>query len=141
MSADPKMILAPYLSFNGDCEAAFQAYARIFGGTLGEMFRYGGSPMAGDVPDGWAEKIMHGSVVIAGVTVMGADMAQDKFDPPKGFSMSVHLKDVAEAERIFGALVEGGQILMPLEKTFWAERFGYAVDRFGITWSINCDAA
>jgi len=132
--------LATYLSFKGDCEAAFRAYAQCFGGTVGELFRYGGSPMADQVPPDWADKIMHGSVTICGQVLMGADMAPLKYEEPRGVSLSLHLKDAAEAERIFNELARGGTIAMALEKTFWAERFGVVVDRFGINWSINCDA-
>jgi PhnB protein len=104
------------------------------------LFRYGGSPMAGEVPGDWSDKIMHGSVVLGDMTLMGADMAPAQYEEPKGFSLSVHLKSVPEAERIFAALANGGRVTMPLEKTFWAERFGTLVDRFGIPWSINCES-
>jgi PhnB protein len=135
------MQLCPYLSFNGGCEAAFNAYVQCFGGRLGELFRWGGSPMADEVPAEWADKIMHGSVTLGSLTLMGADMAPSQYEEPKGFSLSVHIASPAEAERIFAALADGGRVTMPLEKTFWAERFGTLVDRFGIPWSINCESA
>jgi PhnB protein len=131
------MQINPYLSFNGQCEAAFEFYARCFGGTLGEIFRYAGSPMAAQAPPGWEHKVMHGSVTIGGTTLMGADVA-DFYEVPKGFSLSVHIKNTNDAERIFRELSEGGNVMMPLEKTFWAERFGMVVDRFGVPWMINC---
>jgi PhnB protein len=133
------MQVAPYLSFRGDCEEALTLYARCLGGRVGELFRYGGSPMEGDAPAGWSDKIMHGSVQIGDQTVMGADMAPAQYDEPKGFSLSVHLKSTADAERIFQELSSGGKVIMPLEKTFWAALFGMLVDRFGIPWSINCE--
>jgi PhnB protein len=133
------MLMCPYLSFKGDCEAAFTFYAQILGGELGEMHRYGGSPMESDAPAEWADKIMHGSVTIGGQVLMGADVAQG-YEAPTGFSMSLHLKGAADAQRIFGELAKGGAVLMPLEKTFWAECFGVVTDRFGIKWSINCEA-
>jgi PhnB protein len=112
----------------------------VFRGRLGELFRYGGSPMADQVPADWSDKIMHGSLTIGSQVLMGADMAPDQYEVPKGFSLSIQLKDTADAERIFNDLAEGGSVVVPLEKTFWAERFGMVVDRFGIPWSINCEA-
>jgi PhnB protein len=134
------MQVNPYLSFKGGCEEAFALYARCFGGTVGELFRYGGSPLAGDVPPDWSKKVMHGSVTIADRVLMGADMAPQHYEAPKGFSLSIHLTSTADAERIFGELAKDGQVRMPLEKTFWAERFGTCVDRFGIPWTINAGA-
>lgn len=135
------MQMSPYLSFKGDCEAALTLYAQCFGGTVGELFRYGGSPMAGDVPSDWSGKVMHGSATICGQVLMGADMTPNQYEAPQGFSLSVHMSSTADAERIFATLAKGGRIVMPLEKTFWAERFGALVDRFGIPWSINCEAS
>ena len=79
---------------------------------------------------------MHGSVT--GLELSGADVVPERYQEPKGFSLSVQLAKTEEAERIFRELAAGGQVLMPLEKTFWAERFGMVVDRFGIPWLINC---
>ena len=66
-------------------------------------------------------------------------VARDHYEVPKGFSLSLQIKDAAEAERVFQALVKDGKVLVPLEKTFWAARFGMLVDRFGIPWMINCE--
>ncbi len=134
------MQLVPYLSFKGDCEAAFQFYLDLFKGKPGEMFRYAGTPIAGEVPGEWGDKIMHGSITIEGQQLMGADMGPRHYQQPAGFSISLHLKDTGQAERIFKGLSEGGKVTFPLEKTFWAERFGMVTDRFGIPWSINCEA-
>ena len=129
----------PYLSFQGDCEEAFAFYEHCLDGRVGSIFRYAGTPMVGHVPADWSDKIMHGSLTIGGQVLMGADVTPDQYEQPKGFSLSLQIKDTAEAERIFGDLGKGGEVLMPLEKTFWAERFGMLVDRFGIPWMINCE--
>ncbi len=134
------MQMNAYLSFRGDCEAAFTFYAKHLGGTVGQLFRYGGSPMAKDVPGDWSDKIMHGSVTVNGQVFMGGDVAPDAYEAPKGFSLSLHLDDVDEADRVFRALAAGGRVVMPLEKTFWAARFGMLVDRFGLPWVVNCGA-
>jgi PhnB protein len=135
------MEMTPYLSFKGDCEAAFKFYEQALGGHVGATFRYGGTPLAGQVPADWSNKIMHGSVTIGGTVLMGGDIAPDGYEEPKGFSLSLQMKSTADAERIFRELAEGGRVVMALEKTFWAARFGMVVDRFGIPWLINCDGA
>ena len=133
--------LSTYINFKGDCEAAFQFYERCLGATPGPMFRYAGTPLADQAPPDWGDKIMHASVTIGSHVLMGADIAPDRYEAPNGFSLSLQLSDVGEAERIYRELSANGRILTPLEKTFWAERFGVVVDRFGITWLINCDGS
>ena len=135
------MQVTPYLSFDGQCEAAFKFYERCFAGRLGSIFRYAGSPMADQVPPDWQNKVMHGSVAIADLVVMGADVSPERYEAPKGFSLSVQINSTSEAERIFHELARDGRIVMPLEKTFWADRFGVVVDPFGISWLINCEGA
>jgi PhnB protein len=135
------MRMNPYLSFKGDCEAAFTFYAQHLDAHPGQMFRYGGSPMSGDVPPDWSNKIMHGTVTIGGTVLMAGDVAPERYEAPKGFSLSLQIDRTSEAERVFHALAEGGTVVMPLEQTFWAARFGMIVDRFGIPWLINCEAS
>ena len=135
------MQVSPYLSFNGECEAAFTFYARCLGGELGSIFRYAGTSLAHQVPADWQDKVMHGSVTVGDLVLMGGDVAPDRYEAPRGFSLSIQIASATEAERIFNALGEGGSVTMPLEKTFWAERFGMLVDRFGIPWMINCEGS
>jgi len=85
--------------------------------------------------------VMHGSITVGGQVLMGGDVAPDRYEAPKGFSLSIQIKDAAEAERIFRELSHAGSMVMPLEKTFWAERFGMVIDRFGIPWMINCEGS
>ena len=140
MAGDHAVQMNPYLSFKGDCEAAFTFYERCLGGQLGTLFRYGGTPLADQVPPDWSDKIMHGSLTVGDQAIMGGDVAPDNYEQPRGFSMSLHIKSATDAERIFHELAAGGRVVMPLEKTFWSARFGMLVDRFGIQWLINCDA-
>lgn len=135
------MQMSPYLSFKGDCEAAFKFYEDCLGGQPGAIFRYGGSPMVGEVPADWADKVMHGSLRIGSQVLMGADITPDRYEAPRGFSLSLQITSPAEAERIFHELARGGRVVMPLEPTFWAALFGTVVDRFGITWLVNCEHA
>jgi len=135
------MHVSPYLSFNGKCEAAFRFYEECLGGQLGSIHRYAGSPLASEVPAGWQDKVMHGSVTIGELVLMGADVAPDAYEAPKGFSLSIQIKETADAERIYRELGKDGTIVLALQKTFWADRFGMVVDRFGTPWLINCEGA
>jgi|SRR5436853_1356178 len=133
------MKMNPYLSFNGRCEEAFNFYQQCLGGEIGAIFRYAGTPMSGEVPADWQEKIMHGSITIGEQVLMAADVAPERYEEPKGFSLSLQIKSTAEAERIFRELSSNGRVVVPLEKTFWAALFGVLVDAFGISWLINCE--
>jgi PhnB protein len=132
------MRIAPYLSFQGDCEAAFTFYERCLGARIGTIFRYAGTPLTSQVPADWQDKVMHGSVTIGEQVLMGGDVAPGRYEPPAGFSLSIEITSVGDAERMFRELAEGGNVTLPLEPTFWAARFGMVVDRFGIPWMINC---
>lgn len=135
------MQMSPYLSFEGDCEAAFRFYAECFDGQIGELFRYAGTPIADDFPADWQDKVMHGSVSFGDQLLMGADVPSDRYEKPQGFSLSLQIPGTTDAERVFGALAEDGTVVFPLAPTFWAARFGMLVDRFGIPWLINCEGA
>ncbi len=133
------MQIAPYLSFKGECEAAFKFYEQCLGGQLGEIFRYAGTTLADHVPADWQDKVMHGSLTVGEQVLMGGDVAPDRYEEPRGFSLSLQIKNTADAERIFRDLAKDGRVVLPLAKTFWADRFGMVVDRFGIPWMINCE--
>ena len=135
------MQVNPYLSFKGECEAAFKLYEQCLGAQIGTIFRYAGSPMADQVPADWQDKVMHGSLTFGDQVLMGGDVTPLQYEEPKGFSLSVHLDNATEADRIFLELSRDGRVVMPLEKTFWADRFGMVVDRFGIPWLINCEGS
>jgi PhnB protein len=133
------MQMNPYLSFRGDCEAAFKLYERCLGAQVRGAFRYSGSPMANDVPTDWQDKIMHGTLMIGEQLLMGGDVPPERYEAPRGFSLSLQIQSIDDADRIFRELGSEGTVLVPLEKTFWAARFGMVVDRFGIPWMINCE--
>ena len=135
------MQMTTYLGFKGDCEAAFKFYEQVLGAQLGGLFRYRDSPMEAQAPAGWSDKIMHGSLTLGGQTLMGADISPDQYEQPKGVSLSLQIQSTTDAERIFKALANDGKVVMPLDKTFWAERFGMVVDRFSIPWQINCEGS
>ena len=133
------MQMNAYLSFRGNCEAAFNFYAECLDGKVGEIFRYAGTPLGNQVPADWQNKVMHATVAIGGHVLMGGDVAPDRYEKPQGFSLSLHIKTTTHAERIFHLLAKDGTVVMPFEKTFWAARFGMVVDRFGIQWLINAE--
>jgi PhnB protein len=103
------------------------------------MLTWGDSPMAAQAPAGWEKKILHGRITVGDTDVIGADAFPNQYEKPRGFSILLNLDDPAAGERIFNALAENGTVQMPLQKTFWAERYGVLVDQFGIPWEINCE--
>jgi len=135
------MQLDTYLTFKGDCEAAFRFYEKCLGGRIEATFTYGQSPMAQEVPADWSGKLMHARMAIGDRILMGCDAPPDRYREPSGFSVSLSIKEPAEAERIFNELVQGGKVEMPIQQTFWSVRFGMLVDRFGIPWMVNCEQA
>ena len=105
------------------------------------MLTWGDSPMAGEAPPGWGEKILHARITIGGTDLIAADALPQTYKPPQGFAVLLGMDDPVDAERVFHALAENGSVQMPIQKTFWAERYGGLIDRFGIPWEINCGEA
>jgi PhnB protein len=132
------MQLSPYLVFDGKCEAAFKFYAKVLGGKIEAMMPHEGTPAAEHVPSEWRSKIIHARLVAGDKVLMGSDAPPDRYEAMKGMSVMLGVEKPVEAQRIFDALAEGANVRMPLQKTFWAERFGMLVDRFGTPWMINC---
>ena len=132
------MQLNPCLSFNGQCKAAFQFYQQCFGGNIQTMMTWGESPMADQVPSEWHDRIIHTTLIVGDGALLGSDAPPDRYEEPKGFSVTVQIDDPAEADRVFNALAENGTVQMPIQKTFWATRFGMCIDRFGTPWMVNC---
>ena len=135
------MTIHPYVNFNGNCEAAFNFYAKVLDGKIIFKMTHGESPMAQNVGPEWQGKIMHATVEVAGQLIQGMDAPPEYFKTPAGFSLALSVKEVAEAERLFAALAEGGSVQMSLAKTFWSDAFGVLTDQFGVPWMINCEPA
>ena len=135
------MQVQPYLFFEGRCEEALTFYQTQLGATVDHLMRFKDNPepqagegCAGGPPDG--EKVMHASFRIGGASLMASDgmaSGQPKF---AGISLSLLLPDVATGERMFHALADGGQVQMPLGKTFFSPMFGMVADRFGVSWMV-----
>lgn len=135
------MKLNPHLNFNGNCAEAYRFYEQHLGARTLFSITYGASPMAGEFPAEYADKIMHATIEIGDVSVMGSDSPPGYYQKPDGFCISLSFDDVAEAERVFNALAENGKVNMPLQQTFWAKKFGMLIDQFGIPWMVNCSEA
>jgi PhnB protein len=135
------MQLNTYLTFNGQCAAAFKFYEKCLGGKIGMMMTHGESPMASQVAPEWRDKIIHASLIVGDGALMGSDAPPTMFEKPQGFSVSFTAKNAAEAERVFNALAVKATVRMPLQQTFWSPKFGTLTDQFGIPWMIGCESA
>ena len=137
-----KTVIQPYLFFGGRCEEALEFYRTALGAKVEMLMRFNESPEPappGMVPPGFERKIMHASVRIGGSVVMASD-GNEEGATFAGFSLSISVGSEAEAQRVFSALGAGGQVRMPLGKTFWSPCFGMLEDRFGVGWMIGMDA-
>jgi PhnB protein len=130
------MQIQPYLFFEGRCDEAIEFYRKALGARVSMLMRFKDSPDPGTCPPGLGDKVMHAELRIGETTVLMSDGHCQDAPAFRGFALSLTVPTDAEAERLFGALAEGGQILMPLGKTFFASRFGMAADRFGVTWMV-----
>ncbi|GEP98268.1 VOC family protein [Chitinophaga cymbidii] len=136
--------VTPYLTFEDSCEAAFNFYKSVFGGEFmdGGFMRFGDNPAEYQPGEGEKNKIMHVSLPIGKDTyLMGSDTPAEMGTVVKGnnFSVAVHPDSEEEATRLFNGLAEGGQVTMPLSKTFWGAYFGMLTDKFGVQWMVNYD--
>ena len=133
------MHINTHLNFNGQCEEAFKYYAQVLGGEITFKMTWGEMPGADQFPAETHKLIMHASMKIGDGDIMGADSPPGRYAEPKGMNVSIHVKDIAEGERVFRALAEGGEVQMPFAKTFWSPGFGMCVDQFGIPWMVNTE--
>lgn len=131
------MQLIPYLNFNGQCAEAFRFYEQCLGGRIVMMQTHGESPIAGEVPSEWHDRILHARMEVGGAVLMASDSPPEYYERPQGLYVSIQVDEPADADRIFQALADRGAVKMPIQQTFWAERFGMVVDRFGTPWMIN----
>jgi PhnB protein len=131
----PKSIL-PYLVFNGRCEEAIEFYRKAIGAKVEMMMRFKDAPDQSMISPGHEEKIMHASLKIGATMFFASDGRCEPNSRFSGFSLSLEAADEAAAKAFFNALADGGQIHMPLTKTFYSPCFGMVVDRFGVTWMV-----
>jgi PhnB protein len=138
-STNPATSIQPYLFFDGRCEEAIEFYRRTLGAEEVMLLRFKDSPeppQPGGCAPGSDDKVMHASFRIGSSTILASDgrcQGKPRFE---GFSLSFTVASEAEAERVFAALSDGGEVQMPLTKTFFSPRFGMLADRFGVSWMI-----
>ncbi|MGB8966314.1 MAG: VOC family protein [Candidatus Cybelea sp.] len=135
------MQLEPYLFFDGKCEEALNFYKNVFGGTIEGISRWsempkdaGGPPVTPET----ANRVMHATFKSPGVSFMASDASPGKIYGEGPISLSVATSDLAEAERVFNGLANGGKVEMPMADTFWGAKFGMLSDKYGIDWMISC---
>jgi PhnB protein len=134
------MQVEPYIFFNGRCEEAIEFYKKAFGAEVAILMRFKDSPephTPGMMPPGSENKIMHVSLRIGDTTVMASDGRCTGETSFQGFALSLNPANESEASRVFAALADGGQVQMPLAKTFWSPCFGMVSDRFGVMWMVS----
>ena len=130
------MQVQSYLFFDGRCDEALEYYQRALGAEVTMRMRFKDSPDPGACPSNAEDKVMHASFRVGDTTVLASDgrcQGQPSF---QGFALSLTVSDEATAERLFGALADGGQVQAPLAKTFFSARFGMVADRFGVPWMV-----
>ena len=133
------MKVEPYLFFDGRCDEALEFYGRVLRAEVTMLMRFKDSPephQPGMIPPGSENKVMHASFRIGDTTLMASDgrcLGKPNF---QGFSLTLSVPNDAEAERLFAALGDGGQVQMPMSKTFFSSRFGMVADRFGVPWMV-----
>jgi len=130
--------IKPYIAFKGNCAEAIDFYKDKLGGEVLFTQTYGESPMKGKGPD---DAIMHTSIKIGDSVIMACDNVFEENPTIVGNNISLAIggKDVAQAEKAFEAMSEGATVIMPMQETFWAQRFGMLTDKFGINWMFNVD--
>lgn len=135
------MKVYPYLNFPGTTEEAMRFYAKSLGGTLGEIHRYGTMPSADRLPDDMKDRVMHVTLELpGGFLIMASDQIAGMGTPHvPGTNMSVSIQPASreEADRVFSALSEGGDITMPLADQFWGDYYGSLTDRYDVQWMVN----
>jgi PhnB protein len=130
------MQVQPYLFFDGRCEEALEFYKKAIGAKVGNLMRWKDSPDKSMTTPGNADKVMHANFQIGDSTVMASDGRNEGKPNFQGFALSISARNEAEADKMFAALGEGGQVTMPMTKTFFSPRFGMLTDRFGVGWMV-----
>ena len=128
------MKMHTYVNFDGKCAKAFRFYEQHLGGTITMSMTHGQAPDQSNVNPEWKDAVLHARISIGGTELMGADIPNAQ--PMRSSYLSLNVESDAEAERIFSALCDGGEVFMPMQETFFATRFGQLRDRFGINWMV-----
>jgi PhnB protein len=133
------MSFHPYLMFGGNCREAFTQYQKIFGGEL-TLLSLADAPTGQEVPPDQSDLIMHAALVIGDDLLMASDETPGEYHGMRDAWVNYACRDVAEAERVFSELANGGTVNLAISETFWSPAFGMCVDRFGVQWMVNAQA-
>ena len=128
------MKMSTYVNFAGKCAEAFRFYEQHLGGKITMLMTHAETPGPSRVPADWGDRVLHARMAIGGTELLGADIPTAQ--PMRSAYLSLNVDSDADAERVFGALSDGGEVFMPLAETFFATRFGQCRDRYGINWMI-----
>ena len=128
------MLIESYLTFNGNCAEAMRFYERTLGGKIEMMMTHGQAPDQSRVKPAWKNLVLHARILLGGTALAGADIP--KAEPMRSAYLTLGVDSDSEAERIFSSLSDGGQVLMPMEETFFASRFAMLRDKFGTSWML-----
>jgi PhnB protein len=134
------MLLQPYLFFDGRCDEALEFYKRVLGAKVGMLMRFKDSPDPASCPPGAGEKVMHGELQVGDTVAFVSDGHNTGKPEFKGFGLSLTVATEAEAKKAFAALGDGGQVQMPMAKTFFSPAFGMVTDKFGVLWMLMAKA-
>jgi PhnB protein len=141
------MQFIPYLNFDGNCRQAIETYAQIFKGQVVHLSTFGETPGIPNLPEAAKDRVMHVQLQVGTQALMasdtmpaGAEACGGGYVKPQGLWVSIGVDSVAEGQRVFAALAEGGAVTMPFDKTFWSAGFGMVTDRFGTPWMVNVAA-
>ena len=130
------MQIQPYLSFEGRADEAIEFYKKALAASVQVVMRFKDAPDQSMVSPGSKDKVMHAAIKVGDATLLMSDGRNSGNANFQGISLTLYAKDEAEAEKLFGALGDGGQVRMPMDKTFFAKRFGMLADKFGVGWMI-----
>ncbi len=134
------MRLNTYLNYGGNCAEAFRFYEQHLGGKITMMTKHGDAPGQSQARPEWKDAVLHARLLLGGAEVFGADVPPDRFQPMRSAYLSLSFDSAQEAERVYALLVDGGQIFMPLQETFFASRFAMLRDKFGTSWMLLAEA-
>jgi len=126
-----------HLGFQGNCDQAFSFYEKVFGTKRQMTMKYSDAPAGTPVPPDAKDLVMHTSMPVGSIVLMGADAPPGKGKPMGGFEISIEDSDHATLKRLFDSLSDGGSVFMPLQKTFWSPLFGMCTDKFGVSWMVG----
>ncbi len=129
------MRVTPYLYFQGSCEAALRFYERCGLGSIIELRRYEGTPMAERDGGAWRDRVLHSVFEGPGIRLCASDGSDS--EPMKGCAVFIETEDIALAERLFANLSSAGRVTVPLKQQFWGDHYGNFTDQFGVQWAIN----